>query len=94
MADGNAHCNWICTRMDNRHVNNVCSYDIPAMGGAIVINWIIENAILLGMCAVGIATIITMLWDSYKYPVCPKCLHNKRTSRRSGKRFCFTHGYF
>ena len=56
--------------------------------------WIIENVVLLGMCAVGIAAIGTVLYDNYKYPVCPKCLSNGRTTRRKGRKFCHTHGYF
>lgn len=59
-----------------------------------MMNWLKDNLLLLVVCAIGLAAVAIMFWDNYKYLVCPKCLHNGRTTRRKGRKFCFTHGFF
>ncbi|MCG2701328.1 hypothetical protein L6267_04125 [Candidatus Parcubacteria bacterium] len=45
---------------------------------------------IMGICLALLA--VFALWDSYKYPVCPKCHDNLRSRRIKGKIVCRIHG--
>ena len=46
--------------------------------------------LIIGICVILMA--VFGLWDSYKYPICPKCHDNLRFRRVKGKIICQIHG--
>lgn len=45
---------------------------------------------IMGICV--ILNVVLVLWEKYKYPVCPECHDNLRSKRVNGKIVCSIHG--
>jgi len=51
--------------------------------------------ILLGIIVLGILFLFGLvIYESYRYPVCPKCESNEYSVRVKGKNICSVHGKF
>ena len=51
--------------------------------------------ILLGIIILGTLFLFGLvIYEKYRYPVCPKCESNKYAKRMKGKNICSVHGEF